>query len=67
MDRISGWVGRAVRGLGWYVTSVMGDRAYADYVAHHRSTHPGHEPLSERMFWIERYREQERDPGSRCC
>jgi len=49
------------------VTSVMGDRAYADYVAHHRSTHPGHEPLSERMFWIERYREQERDPGSRCC
>lgn len=58
---------RVARGTAWYVTSVMGDRAYADYVAHHRGVHPGEEPLSEREFWRDRHRRQERDPSGRCC
>ena len=62
-----GWAGRAARVLGWYVTSLMGDRAYEAYVAHHQTRHPERPPLDEREFWIERYRDQEITPGSRCC
>lgn len=67
MTRVSAALNRAVRGVGWYVTSLMGDRAYGNYVAHHRSTHDGQPPLNEREFWKERYREQDLTPGSRCC
>jgi len=60
-------VRRAVRGVGWYVMALMGDTAYGNYVAHHRSTHGDEAPLTEREFWKERYREQDLTPGSRCC
>lgn len=53
--------------LRWYVRQVMGDDAYATYVAHERSAHPDREPLGEREFWREHYAEQDRNPGSRCC
>jgi len=58
---------RAARGVRWYVTNLMGDTAYATYVAHQRATHPDAEPLTEREFWRARYAEQDADPGSRCC
>ena len=61
------WAGRMARDVNWYVTSLMGDRAYGNYVAHHRSVHGDDPPLGERDFWIQRYRDQDANPGSRCC
>lgn len=58
---------RAVRGIRWYVTTLMGDRAYDVYLAHHREHHPGEQALTERQFWRQRFAEQERSPGARCC
>lgn len=57
----------AVRGVRWYVTSLMGDRAYDTWVAHLALEHPDQTPVSEREFWRARYREQETTPGARCC
>jgi uncharacterized short protein YbdD (DUF466 family) len=61
------WVALRVRSVRWYVTTLMGDRAYDTYVAHLAARHPGAPPLSERAFWVGRYREQEQNPGARCC
>ncbi len=58
---------RAARAARWYVTSLMGDNAYATYLAHHRRTHPDAEPLTERQFWRQRMDDQDRNPGARCC
>lgn len=58
---------RAGRGIRWYVTTLMGDTAYATYAAHHRRHHPDEEPMTERQFWRDRMDEQDRNPGARCC
>lgn len=58
---------RVAHGIRWYVTSLMGDNAYATYAAHQRRTHPGAEPLTERQFWRQRMDDQDRNPGARCC
>ncbi len=58
---------RLARGIRWYVTTLMGDRAYDVYVTHHRVHHPGEEPLTERQFWRQRAADQDADPGARCC
>ncbi|MFS0866150.1 YbdD/YjiX family protein [Microbacterium sp. 179-B 1A2 NHS] len=58
---------RAGRGIRWYMTTLMGDSAYATYVAHQRRTHPGSEPLTEREFWRQKMDDQDRNPGARCC
>lgn len=60
-------VGRIGRGIRWYVTNLMGDSAYETYLAHHRRTHPGADPLTERQFWRQRMDDQDRNPGARCC
>lgn len=60
-------VGRVLRAIRWYVTSMMGDNAYEVYVAHQRRAHPGVEPMGERAFWRERTDEQDRNPQGRCC
>lgn len=67
MPALAGWAGRGARSIRWYVTSLMGDRAYETYVAHLAVEHPGQPPLAEREFWVQRYREQETTPGARCC
>lgn len=67
MPALANWAGRGARSIRWYVTSLMGDRAYEIYVAHLAVEHPGEPPLSEREFWVQRYREQEATPGARCC
>lgn len=51
----------------WFVTSMMGDTAYATYAEHHRRVHPDTPVPDERTFWRERFAEQDRTPGSRCC
>lgn len=58
---------RAGRAVRWYVTSLMGDTAYATYLAHHGRAHPGEPALTERQFWRERMDDQDRNPGARCC
>ncbi|QYM64853.1 MULTISPECIES: YbdD/YjiX family protein [unclassified Microbacterium] len=59
--------GRIGRGIRWYMTTLMGDTAYATYVAHQRRVHPHEEPMSERQFWRQRMDDQDRNPGARCC
>jgi uncharacterized short protein YbdD (DUF466 family) len=62
-----GAVVRVGRGIRWYMTNLMGDSAYATYVAHQRRQHPGEEPMTERQFWRQRMDDQDRNPGARCC
>ena len=59
--------GRVGRGIRWYMTTLMGDTAYATYVAHHRRAHPGEEPMTERQFWRQPLDDQDRNPGARSC
>lgn len=58
---------RTGRGIRWYMTTLMGDTAYATYVAHQRRVHPDEEPMSERQFWRQKMDDQDRNPGARCC
>lgn len=67
MSAVLEWVTSRSRSLAWFVTSLMGERAYDIYVAHLALEHPGQAPLGEREFWIQRYREQDANPGARCC
>lgn len=60
-------LGRVGRGIRWYMTTLMGDTAYATYVTHHRREHPGEEPMTERQFWRQKMDDQDRNPGARCC
>ncbi len=64
-----GWraVGSAGRGIRWYMSNLMGDSAYAPYVAHHRRHHPDVAPPTEREFWRQKMDDQDRNPGARCC
>ncbi len=58
---------RVWRTVAWYVNGVTGQSRYAAYVAHERTRHPDHEPLSEREFWRAHYAAQDARPGTRCC
>jgi uncharacterized short protein YbdD (DUF466 family) len=67
MGAVIAWAARTAQSVGWFVTSLMGDRAYDTYEAHHRRAHPDEPPLNEKEFWVQRYRNQDLTPGSRCC
>ncbi|MGF3054006.1 YbdD/YjiX family protein [Microbacterium sp. YY-03] len=58
-------IGTAFKNVRWYVTNLMGDNAYATYVAHQQATHPGQPVMTEREFWQKRYADQATEP--RCC
>lgn len=64
-------VWRRVRGAAarvrWFVTTLMGDRAYDTYVAHCRAQHADAPVPTERQFWRDRMADQDRNPGARCC
>ncbi len=64
-----GWFAlrRGASAVRWYMSQLMGDSAYATYLAHQRRTHPDAEPLTERQFWREKMDDQDRNPGARCC
>lgn len=62
---VSSSVTRAAKSVRWYVTNLMGDNAYATYVAHQARTHPGAPVMTEREFWRKRYADQAAEP--RCC
>lgn len=67
LSALWGGVRRVGRGIRWYMTELMGDSAYRVYVEHHARTHPGEEPVSERVFWRQKMDDQDRNPGARCC
>ena len=56
-----------VRRLGRFVSGVTGADSYERYVAHLQRVHPEDEVPSRARFWREKYAEQERNPGTRCC
>ncbi len=56
-----------VRGIRWWVSSVMGDNAYARYLEHLAVRHPGLPVPSEREYWRDRYADMDANPGARCC
>ncbi|WP_447949170.1 YbdD/YjiX family protein [Microbacterium aurum] len=65
--RLGAHLTRAARGIRWYMTSLMGDSAYATYVAHQARHHPGAPVPTEREFWRQRMDDQDHNPGARCC
>ncbi|MFH5209116.1 YbdD/YjiX family protein [Antrihabitans spumae] len=60
-------MGGAVRSVLWWITSVMGDHDYARYVEYLRTHDPDADVPTERAFWRARYRQQDTNPGARCC
>ena len=60
-------LGSAARGVRWWVSSVMGDNAYARYLEHLAIQHPGLPVPSEREYWRDRYAAMDANPGARCC
>ena len=56
-----------LRGVWWWLTSVMGDHDYERYVEHATRTHPDSPVMTEREYWRRRHDEQDRNPGARCC
>ena len=61
-------------GVSWYIKAVMGEDAYAKYLAHHQSQHfegkgPAAETpfMTEREFWRDHSDRQTQNPQGRCC
>ena len=61
--RVRGWASS----IRWYLTTLMGDRAYETYVGHCRAQHPDAAIPTEREFWRDRMAAQDANPGARCC
>jgi uncharacterized short protein YbdD (DUF466 family) len=57
----------AVRGVRWWIASVMGDNAYARYVEHLARRHPGAPVPTEGEYWRVRYAAADAEPAARCC
>lgn len=52
----------------WQIArGVVGETAYEQYLAHHRTAHPDTPPMSKREFWRQHVDRGDRDPGARCC
>ncbi|BBX17615.1 hypothetical protein CRI77_24525 [Mycolicibacterium duvalii] len=58
---------RAVRALGWYCKTLMGDNHYQRYVEHRARAHAGEAVMSEREYWRHRHAETDANPAARCC
>lgn len=56
-----------LRGVLWWVRSVMGDLDYERYVEHARRHHADAPIMSEREFWRRRHAAADANPGARCC
>jgi uncharacterized short protein YbdD (DUF466 family) len=61
-------------GVSWYFKAVMGEDAYAKYLAHHQSQHFDGKGLAaethvmtEREFWRDHSDRQTQNPQGRCC
>lgn len=56
-----------LRRVGRFVSGVTGADAYERYVEHLRRVDPEARVPTREAFWREKYAEQERNPGTRCC
>lgn len=56
-----------VRRAGRFISGVTGADAYERYVDHLRRVHPETPVPTRDRFWRDKYAEQERNPGARCC
>ncbi|MCJ0904158.1 YbdD/YjiX family protein [Rhodococcus sp. ARC_M6] len=56
-----------LRGVLWWVRSVMGDLDYERYVEHTRRHRADAQVMSEREFWRRRHAAADANPGARCC
>nr|WP_026209350.1 YbdD/YjiX family protein [Corynebacterium caspium] len=50
-----------------YMGAMMGGNSYAVYCRHLQENHPEKDIPTEAEFWRERWAEQDRNPGARCC
>lgn len=50
-----------------FARGILGSDAYDVYLAHHRRTRCGGEPLTEKQFWRAKYAAQDVSPEGRCC
>ena len=50
-----------------FARGVLGSDAYDKYVHHHRISGCAHPLMSEKEFWRAKYRDQDENPGTRCC
>ena len=69
-DDVRARIGKAVGvagGIRWWVSSVMGDNAYARYCDHLARRHPGAPVPTEKQYWRDRYAAMDANPGARCC
>lgn len=66
-DAVLGSILTGARGVRWWVSSVMGDNAYARYVDHLTRLHPEAPVPSEREYWRQRHADADARPGARCC
>jgi len=58
-------IGRGLRGVRWYVTTLLGDHDYERYVAQLARDHPDLAPESLREYW--RSRHAGAGAQARCC
>ena len=58
-------LGRAWRGVRWYVRALAGETRWDDYLAH--CAEHGHAPVSRREFERARADARAASPTSRCC
>jgi hypothetical protein len=58
-------IGRAARGLWWYLREVSGEARWDEYLA--RCVAENRSPMSRREFERRRADHRERNPQSRCC
>jgi uncharacterized short protein YbdD (DUF466 family) len=61
----------AVRGgfdaVRWFIGGVLGEDAYAKYLAHVAASHETATPMTEREFWRDHTDRQDANPQGRCC
>ncbi|HCT14452.1 CstA-like transporter-associated (seleno)protein [Corynebacterium nuruki] len=59
--------GRRLLGVRDYLEGLLGGGQYRNYLAWHRRTQPGGDPMSEREYWRHRYAHEDAHPEGRCC
>ncbi len=50
-----------------FARGIVGSDAYDKYLHHHMVTGCEHPPMTEKEFWRAKSRDQELNPGTRCC
>lgn len=58
---------RRLGGFGQFFKGILRADAYQKYLEHMARTHPDQTPVSEAVFWRERYDWEDRNPQGRCC